>query len=371
MNLPVPAVGLEPGPDWATDINNSLTIVDQHNHAPGSGVQITPSGILINTDLAFNTNSATTLLSSQYVPQVSAIAPLTAVYVIGRELYYNDGAGNSVQLTSNGSIAGATGSISGLVPPASASYSGSTFIWQSNVLTAANMDAGSVILRNITASSKGLTLNPPAAMSSDYSLVLPSLPVSTSFMTLDASGNMAGSISTSGGIVGSNIAALTITAAKIANATITTTQIASSTILLSNLATSARESVVATGSTDFLNNGVKTIITFPTAITNTSGSYNISNGQYTVPTTGFLDVASSVSVSGTPSGTTYLTLYIYNNGSEVVHTDISIPASGNPAGVMISLCGYGVTAGDIITIRAQYNGASAGLSNAYTSYSLR
>ena len=42
MNLPVPVVGQDPGPDWANNINSSLGILDQHDHTPGKGIQIVP-----------------------------------------------------------------------------------------------------------------------------------------------------------------------------------------------------------------------------------------------------------------------------------------------------------------------------------------
>jgi pectin methylesterase-like acyl-CoA thioesterase len=84
---------------------------------------------------------------------------------------------------------GPTGSITGLTPPASVSYGFGTFVFESNVNTPANLDAGSIILRNIVANSHGLTLSPPAAMSADYTLTLPSLPASKEPVTLDTSGN--------------------------------------------------------------------------------------------------------------------------------------------------------------------------------------
>ena len=98
------------------------------------------------------------------------------------------------------------GSISGLTSPASASYAGLTFVFQSNVSTPASVDGGSFILRNITANSKGLTLNPPSAMANNYTLTLPSIPASQSFISIDTSGNIAAYASVSQGITGSNIA---------------------------------------------------------------------------------------------------------------------------------------------------------------------
>lgn len=255
MNLPIPVVGQENGPQWASDLNNSLTILDGHTHAPGSGTPINPAGIAITSDLTFSDNNATNLRSSMYFPQgapLSLPADIGCVYVSGVDLFYNDVNGVQIRLTQSGNIVGTAGSISGLVSPASATYSAgsSTFIWQSNVLTPANMDAASYIFRNLSASSFGVTVQAPAALAVDYSLVLPSLPPSLRIMTLDASGNIAapfyidnstlqvsanilsvadGSI-TGGTGPGAKIASATITAANIATGTITGTQIADNSI---------------------------------------------------------------------------------------------------------------------------------------------
>lgn len=195
MSLPIPGVGTESGPQYATDINNCLTIIDQHNHTPGYGEQIPTAGININTDLSFNNFNATYLRSTVFQIQASPLSgasDLACAYVSGVDLYYNDANGNQVRLTQNGNVAGTAGSIANLTSPASASYVSlnKTFVWQSDANTPANMDNAAITLRNVVANSKGLTLSPPNAMAADYSIVLPSLPVSQKIVTLDASGNM-------------------------------------------------------------------------------------------------------------------------------------------------------------------------------------
>lgn len=222
MNLPVPAVGIEPGPAWAQDINNSLTIIDSHNHAPGSGVQITPAGINVNVNLPFNTHSATGLLSTQFVSQATAITPFAALYVQGNELFYNDLSGAHVQLTKTGSPNSGTGNISGLTSPASASYASSTFVFQSNANTAANIDGASILLRLATASSPALTISPPSSMTTSYSLVAPALPSSTLPLVLDTSGNITASQVTLAQLTSPVIQALNPTGTVIAYAGTTT-----------------------------------------------------------------------------------------------------------------------------------------------------
>lgn len=196
MNLILPGVGLTLGPTWAQDLNDSFTIIDQHTHAPGSGVQITPAGLNISADLSFQSNNATNLRTIRLAPQSAAPAlasDIGCLYEVGVDLFYTDGNGTSIRITQSGGIAGTPGSISGLTSPASASYvsGSSTFVWQSGANLSANMDFGNAIFRNFTVNSKGLTVQPPSAMAADYTLTLPTLPVAQSFLTLDSFGNIA------------------------------------------------------------------------------------------------------------------------------------------------------------------------------------
>lgn len=235
MNLPVPVVGAEAGPTYAIDVNNCFGLVDQHNHSAGSGVQINPSGIDINTSLTFNNNFATSVAGVTLSPQLSTPG-INTVYESGVDLFYVDGLGNNIQMTTNGGVAGTPGSISNLTPPASASYvaANKTFVWESDVLTAANMDAASYIFRNITPNSTfGITLQPPSALGSDYSLTLPALPNAQKFMTLDNTGIMSAPWTVDG-----------VTITIIANQLVATTQL---------VAASQPEVDAGTSTTKFVN----------------------------------------------------------------------------------------------------------------------
>lgn len=236
MNLPIPVVGVDPGPDYAANVNSSLTILDQHNHSLGSGVQITPSGLNINSALSLNGNTLTQTAAVTLIPQVAA--PVNgSVYESGVDLFYIDGNGNVIQITSGGTVnATSSGITSGT---ASASFVAGVLVVNAAVNTPANIQAGSILLGNNVVNSKFLTLSPPNAMGANYQLVLPALPAQTNVMTLDTSGNMSsitydavgqnmtGVGSTS---IGTKIAAGTLLGSQLANNTVTGSKIAALTV---------------------------------------------------------------------------------------------------------------------------------------------
>lgn len=228
MNLPNPVPGEDPGPDYANNLQSSLNIVDQHNHSAGSGVQINPNGMNINSDLTFNsTNNAIGVRSVRFFAQaapITASAPdLGCLYVSAADLYYNDENGNQVQITSGGSVAGSSGTITGLpTGTAGAAYvsANGTFVFQQATSTAANVDMATAIIRYPgsypTPSGNYIALQAPSGLATGYSITLPgSAPGATGFLTMDTSGNVGTSIGTSGGITGSNIASATITGSNI------------------------------------------------------------------------------------------------------------------------------------------------------------
>lgn len=336
MNLPVPVVGVDSGPDWANNINSCLSLIDSHNHASGSGVQITPNGLNINADLAINGNNLTLIRTSRYQVQ-SALIPASSpdigcTYVSGVDLYYNDGSGNQVRITQSGGVAGSPGSISNLTAPASAAYvSGTqTFVWQSNANVAANMDARSYIYRNSSVSSFGLTLSAPS-LSSDYTITLPTLPGTQKFLTLDNTGNMAASWSVDNStlaISGSNVI--------VKSAGITSTQLAAQAVQQSNI-------YIKTTSTNATAGNM--------AVSNSSGNYsNATNTPSTIvsmtlATTGRPVQLSFVSINGTsttsppnsfgainsPFGNGLL--YLFRNASQI--QVVALGSSGSGIGMTL------------------------------------
>ena len=196
MGLVLPTIGVDPGPDWATNLNASLTSVDSHNHTAGQGVQITPAAINVNSDLPLNNNNLTLARTLRLKPQSAApsgASDLGCLTEIGVDLYYIDGSGNVIRLTQSGAPTGATGTITGLPSgTASASFAGTTFTFQSSTSTPASMNFGPTTIGQDVSGGFGVTISASSSQAANYNLALPSaLPASTKIVTLDNSGNLA------------------------------------------------------------------------------------------------------------------------------------------------------------------------------------
>jgi hypothetical protein len=239
MSLILPTVGQEPGPNWALDLNNSLSIIDQHTHAPGSGSQISPAGLNINIDLPFNGNNAISLRSVRFDPQLAPIAlgsDIGCLYVSGQDLYYNDVSGTQIQITALGAVAGTPGSIGNLIAPAAVTYvpANQSFVFESNQTnsTPAAIDCGPLYIRNIAPSSNYIQLSANPVLPANYSLTLPSaLPVSSKIVRLDSLGNLSATLDVDNSTIeiSSNnlqVKDLGITTAKLNDQAVTTIKIA-------------------------------------------------------------------------------------------------------------------------------------------------
>ena len=233
MNLPIPIVGQATGADYALNVDACLMTLDSHDHASGSGVQITPAGLNINSDLPLNGNNLIDVRSVRFDSKSSfpVIAPdLGCLFVIEDDLYFNDEAGNQIRITQAGAVTGASGTITGLPSgTASAAYNAGAgeFTFESASNIGADLDAASIIVREKVLNGEGVTISAPTALAASYSLILPSaLPAAQYFTTIDASGSIANPIPLALGIDTANIASNAITTAKITDANVTRAKLA-------------------------------------------------------------------------------------------------------------------------------------------------
>ena len=332
---------------WEQNLNASLYTIDNHNHSLGNGVQIPPSGLNINASLPFNNQSATAVQSVVFKPQAS-LATLYGIYSIGADLYFNDGNGNVVQITSGGTVNATSSGISSGTN--TASFVSNVLVVNSNTNHPANIQAASILLGNNSTGSKYLTLSPPSAMGSNIQQTLPTIPAQTNIMTMDSSGNMAASTNVDGSTLsfsGSTLAVASqgITATQIANSTITGTQIANNVNLSGTSVQVGSQNIVSSGAN--ATTGLKIVrgsISGTGAIVAGEGFTvnHTANGTNSITfTTAFSD-APVVTVSTnnpaggvgliTPqtssAGTTGVTIFTYNNSNVLVNEGSSFIAIG-------------------------------------------
>lgn len=198
MGLVIPVPTITAAPQWGSQLVTAFSTIDSHNHAPGSGGLIPTAGLRLDADLAFNLTAAlglnaTGLRSTRFLSQTSLAGALDVgcVYNSGGNLFWNNGSGQAVQITSGATLSATSlGGISGLPSgTASAAFGSATFTWRSATNVAATMDAGPVIIRDTGASALGITLVSPVGLAGAYSITLPSaLPAALSLLSFSASG---------------------------------------------------------------------------------------------------------------------------------------------------------------------------------------
>ncbi len=110
MNLVLPTPGERLGPTWATDLNTALTRIDQHDHS-SIGRSLGVSALTIDADLDFSpgTDDYATINKkySGFVNNASTLAAASfpsIVFTFGGDLYYNNAAGNQIQLTDGAAL---------------------------------------------------------------------------------------------------------------------------------------------------------------------------------------------------------------------------------------------------------------------------
>src|ERR1700677_490590 len=159
MNLPNPVPGIQLGPFWADNLEQSLNIIDTHNHTPGNGVAIPSAGIGINANLPLNNYSLTSVQAITFAAQ-SSLATLLSLYTIGNDLYFNDGASNVIQITSGGAVNATSSGISS--GSATASFVSSVLVVNAAANTPANIQGASILIGNNTSGSDFITLSAPS-----------------------------------------------------------------------------------------------------------------------------------------------------------------------------------------------------------------
>lgn len=196
MNLTEIVPGVTPGPTYASNIVSNFSTIDSHDHTTGKGVRVPSSGLNINSDLPFNGNGSTGLGKSQFnslSAALSSAADYRSVHVVNGELFYLDGSGNSVQITSSGSVSGSTGNITGLSSPASVTFSTNKYIFKDTATSFAIIESSDIRLFEDAAGAitNYVALKSPASLAATYTLTMPAaLPAGDRYVQSDNSGNL-------------------------------------------------------------------------------------------------------------------------------------------------------------------------------------
>lgn len=110
MELDLPEVSVTIGPDWATALNAALSLIDSHDHTTDKGTLIPVAGIDIQDDVPFNDNLVGLTKGVSFTSQSTALPAsgdtLNTFFVLDGDLYFNDGSGNQIPITSLGSVVG-------------------------------------------------------------------------------------------------------------------------------------------------------------------------------------------------------------------------------------------------------------------------
>lgn len=185
MNLTLPVVSQTPGPTWASEINDDLTIIDGHNHA-GVGALVPVAGLDINADLSLATHALTDVTKVALLNQGSN-STVNSVYAVSGNLWWKNGSGTAVQITSGSSVnVGGAGSIGGITGSAAVNYVSPTLSFD---FDDENGNAASIVGASFKFNSVTVSQSPGSAT---YSLRLPiSTPSATSFVTATVAGSVA------------------------------------------------------------------------------------------------------------------------------------------------------------------------------------
>lgn len=193
MRLLIPGVGTEPGPLYATDINTSLNKIDAHDHGAAGGVAVNASTLSWTGEVNINSQTISNIGSLNLYNNLYSFSSSfkNYLYVLNKNLYFNDGDGNAIPLTASGSPTNEYSK--GVEVSAAVGYDYATFLSSVFVLYNPSLsnvrnqiDLKSIILRG-TNTTWGLTLAPPT-LSTDYTLTLPpssSLPVDASLKVVN------------------------------------------------------------------------------------------------------------------------------------------------------------------------------------------
>lgn len=329
MNLLVPVVQVTPGPAWAQDINDSLAIIDAHDHTAGSGVLVPTAGLNINADLPINGFNLISIRTMRLQSQVSSPSNPSDLQILYSKsdgnLYYKDINSNEIQITSAGALGTVTGTITGLVAPASANYSTitKTLTVLEDTNRPAKLSVSDISISEFTNPAANPVTLKVASVSSPYSITFMSqLPTNISPVYIQPNGGLL--LLNDGYVEGTFTSSFSLSTGS--NTVITNTAVSLDTITnrpvqLGFKTTSATSSYITLTSGG--GNFAGTILVIRNNVTVISTPISLPPGQY--PLNAFTFIDNPGFSGGTP--TTYqMDIQVTSSGSSVTINDYTFYA---------------------------------------------
>lgn len=196
MGLAQPQPGITNDLIAAQNIVDNFGVIDDHDHSPGKGGLVPTAGLNINANLGFNNFQARDLQASNYASLTGALSGASnnrSLFVLGNELVFRDGVGNTVTLTSGGSVAGASGTITGLTGAAQVTYVAPTINFVQDATSRRMLvEHGDVrLFPDVSSPAQNVRLRVPTTLSTTYTLTLPNaVPPALRYLSVDGAGDV-------------------------------------------------------------------------------------------------------------------------------------------------------------------------------------
>lgn len=199
MGLDLPIVGVRTGPLYASDVNDAFDKVDSHNHTSGNGASIPTAGLALDSDLPLNGLNIENVRSLKLAEQGAVLAlagDIGSISNVNGDLYYNNGAGTPVQITSGAGLNFASlGTIGGdygqPLVNASVVYSNTTktFAFTQETNQTAKMYLGDIQLADAATVGANAVSIKADALTNAYTTKMPlNLPSAGAVVTVDTLG---------------------------------------------------------------------------------------------------------------------------------------------------------------------------------------
>lgn len=185
---------------WDDQLNASLDLIDTHDHTTGAGVQIPAGGLNLTTDLTLNgTCALTNAKALAFTTQASyTVSKSLWVKTSDGELYWRNGSGTDVKMTSGGTlnIAIAGGIVGDYAASAAAVYYDDSAQAYRFLEAAPSPNSWSRVqcgdldlYEHASGIANRVRISSPVGLAASYALTLPAaLPGSTSILQVSSAG---------------------------------------------------------------------------------------------------------------------------------------------------------------------------------------